>query len=166
MHLLSPPKAPQFKPKIKIGKKYLIGLAVFLVLAGAIAAVGTGGYFVKKYLDSKSGTAKLSDGTPAAEDTKQLVEKLSAIVVLPQGEEPTVATITDVEKLRADQPFFQAAKNGDKLLIYASAKKAYLYDPVAGKLIDIAPLNVDQGQTAGAQTQSGASPTPSPKPSP
>jgi len=61
------------------------------------------------------------------------------IIVLPNDEEPTVATVTDPEKLR-DQVFFANAKAGDKVLIYTKARKAYLYDPIAGKLVEVAPI--------------------------
>ncbi len=90
----------------------------------------------------------------AKEDVKDLVKKLSALVVLPEGEEPVVATVTDKDKLK-DQPIFANAENGDKLIIYSVAKKAYLYDEKNNKVKDIIPVNLgDQaGQVAGAQTE-------------
>ena len=36
-----------------------------------------------------------------------------------------------------------APQKGDKVLIYSNAKKAYLYDPVSDKIINIAPLNLE-----------------------
>ena len=33
-------------------------------------------------------------------------------------------------------------KNGDKVLIYSQAGKAYLYDPVINKLLEVAPINL------------------------
>ena len=85
----------------------------------------------------------------AREEAKTLVQKLAALVVLPQGEEPVIATVTDKEKL-IDQPIFASAENGDKLIIYSAAKKAYLYDEKNNKVKDIIPVNLgDQGQVAG-----------------
>ena len=72
-------------------------------------------------------------------------------MVLPEDEEPSVATVADPEQL-AGQPFFSKAKKGDKVLIYTNAQKAILYDPVAKKIIDIAPLNI--GNAPGGSSDS------------
>jgi len=72
---------------------------------------------------------------------KKLVLEVGKLIELPIGEDPTVATVTDITKLK-DQPFFAKAKNGDKVLIYTNARKAILYDPQAKKVIDIAPINI------------------------
>ena len=93
----------------------------------------------------------------AKEEAKALLGRLSSLVALPSGEEPVVATVTDKDKLK-DQPIFANAENGDKLLIYALAKKAYLYDPINNKLKDIIPVNIgDQGVVAGAADTKTAS---------
>ena len=96
----------------------------------------------------------------AVVDAKQEVDVLLAqvkkLIALPD-EVPTVATVSDIEKL-ADQPFFVNAQNGDKVLIFTNAKKAILYRPSAGLIIDVAPITIGQsatpsGQAAGVQTQ-------------
>jgi len=76
------------------------------------------------------------------ESVEYIVEKVGQLIELPVGEEPTVATVTEPEKL-ADQPFFENAKEGDKVLMYTQAGKAYLYDPIQHKLIEAAPINID-----------------------
>jgi len=76
------------------------------------------------------------------EDVKKLVEQLGEVIVLPEDEEPTIATVTDPELLRG-QPFFENAKIGYKVLIYSKAKKAILYDPESRKIVDIAPINLE-----------------------
>lgn len=86
-----------------------------------------------------------------SQEVDRLVLEIGQLINLPTGEEPTVATVTDIEKLK-DQPFFQKAKNGDKVLIYTQAKKAILYDPNAKKIIDVAPINI--GSPSAQQTQS------------
>ena len=77
----------------------------------------------------------------AQEEATAVVERVGKLIVLPEGEQPTVATVTDPERLR-DQPFFAKAKRGDKVLIYTNAKKAILYDPVGNKIVEAAPLNI------------------------
>lgn len=77
----------------------------------------------------------------AQEEVKKVVAEVGKLIDLPTGEDPIVATVTDISKL-ADQPFFQKAKNGDKVLIYTTSRKAILYDPIAHKIIDVAPINI------------------------
>lgn len=103
------------------------------ILTGVIVIAGVGGYLF--YYSSKNSAAK-----PPQEAAEMVVAEVGKLIDLPTGEEPAVATVTDITKL-ASQPFFQKAKNGDKVLIYANSKKAILYDPIAKKVIDIAPIN-------------------------
>ena len=70
-----------------------------------------------------------------------VVSRVGQLMVLPENETPTVATVTDPDKLK-DQPFFANTKIGDKVLIYPNAKKAILYDPAQGKILEVAPLNI------------------------
>ncbi len=77
---------------------------------------------------------------PARAEVKSVVELIGAHIVLPQGEEPTVATVSSLEQLEG-QPFFENAKVGHKVLIYTKAKKAILYDPVIDKVVEVAPLS-------------------------
>jgi hypothetical protein len=90
-------------------------------------------------------------------EVQLLVNKVSKLIELPE-ETPTVATVTDVEKL-STQPFFQNAINGDKVLIFQTARKAYLYRPENNILIEVAPLNV-QDQTEATTTSAPAAPEP------
>ncbi len=83
--------------------------------------------------------------TQKPDSTKEQVQNVVAMVavhiVLPEGEEPTVATVSSLEQL-AGQPFFASAKVGHKVLIYTKAKKAILYDPVIDKIVEVAPLDI------------------------
>ncbi len=91
----------------------------------------------------------------AQAEVKKLVGEVGKLIDLPQGEDPTIATITDISKL-SSQPFFARAKNGDKVLIYSQAKKAILYDPKAKKVIDVAPINI--GSPSAQQATPSATP--------
>lgn len=73
-------------------------------------------------------------------EAKTLTQRVGDHIFLPEGEVPTIATVSDPEALQG-QTFFIDAKKGDKVLIFPNAKKAILYDPVADKIITIAPLN-------------------------
>ncbi len=121
-------------------RKFKASPLVLLILILAIAAAT---FFYTKYYDSQD-KLKHPDVLAKAE-TQSLVEKVSKHVKLPTGEQPTVATVSDVSKL-SNQTFFAGAKNGDKVLIYTNAKKAILYRPSEDKIINYAPLNVNNAQ--------------------
>lgn len=89
-------------------------------------------------LNNKQGNAQQ---TSAQDETAQLVAEVSKLMVLPQNEQPTIATVTDLAKLQG-QPFFANAQVGDKVLIYSQAGKAILYRPSENKIIELAPLNI------------------------
>lgn len=140
-------------------KEYLIYLQKPAVLVGigltVIIIIGAGFFIYSNFKSNKSQGNQI-DQKAAQEEVKKLVSEVGKFIDLPTGENPTVATITDITKLK-DQPFFARAKNGDKVLIYTNARKAILYDPQAKKVIDIAPINI------GSQSAQAASPTPTAK---
>ena len=72
-------------------------------------------------------------------ESKNLAKKVGKLMFVPKDEVPTIATVVNPEDLKG-QSFFVDAKAGDKVLIYKNAKKAILYDPIADKIITIAPL--------------------------
>lgn len=121
-------------------RKFRASPIVLLIL---ILAIGSSVFFYTKYRDSQN-KLKHPDVIAKAE-TASLVEKVGKHVELPTGEQPTVATVSDVSKL-STQTFFAGAKNGDKVLIYTTAKKAILYRPSEDKVINFAPLNVNNSQ--------------------
>lgn len=123
--------------KSPVSRHYLwIGLCA-LALIGLLA----GGYYYFQYQKAKSDNSI----EVAQMEQKNLVERVGRLIALPQGEEPAIATVSDVAKLK-NQPFFVNAKNGDRVLIYSKAKKAILYDPIANKILEVGP--VDLGQSA------------------
>jgi hypothetical protein len=90
----------------------------------------------------------------SAEDAvAKTIQAVGKLVILPTNETPTVAAVTDLAPLK-DQPFFANAKVGDKVLIYAKAGKAILYDPQANKVVEIAPINIS---AANADVSNGLS---------
>lgn len=118
-------------PKQSRALSVIIVLAVLLALAVAIA-----GYF---YYQVKHASPVKSE----ADEVASLTKTLGAMMELPEGETPTLATVTDKDKL-AEQPFFQKAENGDKVLIYTATGRAILYRPSTGKIVDVTTINVNQ----------------------
>lgn len=72
-------------------------------------------------------------------EVQQIITEVGKIVSLPTDEVPTVATVSDPTKLK-DQAFFADAQVGDKVLIYAHARRAILWRPSTHKIIGIAPI--------------------------
>ncbi|MCC7436593.1 hypothetical protein IT402_01815 [Candidatus Nomurabacteria bacterium] len=126
-----PNNLPQKHKKMKRIFRYyfLVGLVVLVIILLALTF-----YFYKK---SKTSNPDLSQV-----EVQSLVDKVSRLALVPTDEMPTIATVSDPDALK-NQPFFVGAKKGDKVLIYSNAKKAYLYDPVSDKIINIAPLNLE-----------------------
>ena|SRR3989344_4936222 len=121
--------------------KFLVALLFITTLLGGGAAL----YLY--YLPAKDALSYKLDETNVNEEETGAIEVLAAVgklMVLPEGEEPTIATVSNLEQL-ASQPFFTNAKVGHKVLIYTEARKVILYDPVLNKIVEVAPLNIDSG---------------------
>jgi hypothetical protein len=101
----------------------------------AVIALLPGIYFFIQSQDTKNVQATVGN----LQTTAEVVNQVSKHILLPSGEQPTVATVTDASKVR-DQTFFSNSASGDKVLIYAQAKKAYLYRPSIDRVIEVAPL--------------------------
>jgi hypothetical protein len=84
--------------------------------------------------------------TPVVQIKLPLVDQIGKHIILPSGEEPTIATVVDVRKL-LQQSFFLHAKNGDKVLLYPKAQIAYLYRPSIDKIITVSPLTIQKQVT-------------------
>lgn len=111
----------------------IISFAVVFVLA-LIPSI----YF---YNQNKDTQKKLNETSQKKSDEPaQIIEKVAKHALLPTDEQPTIATISDPEKLKG-QAFFTSAQTGDKVLVYSKAGKAVLYRPSIDKVIVMAPLN-------------------------
>lgn len=127
-----------------------------LVVTGSL---GTAAYFYSEY-------KKVTEiRTPEAE-LESLVADISEHFELPLNETPTLATVTDREKL-SGQEFFAASQNGDKVLLYQEGRKAILYRPSTGKIVNVAPIGVqapaepvaeEPATVAGAETATEPAP--------
>ena len=119
-------------------KEKLIKSGLFvLVLASLIVA----GYFYNQVRVLKQDPQLL-----AQKEGDKIIKTIGKLVILPTDEVPTVATVSDLEALKG-QTFFEQAEEGDKVLIYTQAKKAILYSTNFKKIIDIAPLNIEDPNT-------------------
>lgn len=111
------------------------------ILVVAVLAFGASAY----YFYNEASALKKDPNKVAREETADLVAQVGKLIVLPEGEIPTIATVADPEKLK-DQAFFSKAKMGDKVLIYTNSKKAFLYDVKNNKIVEVAPINIGDSQ--------------------
>lgn len=122
------------------GEKKMFATVLILI---SVVSSATAIYFWNKSnieLSQKNAVVK----NPTSEQSlAQILAEVSKLMILPEGEEPTMATVADLDKLKNRQ-FFAKASIGDKVLIYAKAKKIILYDPSAKKIVEIAPLNINE----------------------
>lgn len=109
-----------------------LSLVLVLIAAGAL------GFAYYSY-------SQASPEAVSAREVKEVIEAVEKHMVLPEGEEPTVATVSSLDQL-AGQPFFANAKIGYKVLIYTQARKAILYDPEIDRIIEVSALAIDQNQ--------------------
>src|SRR5690349_6611400 len=113
-----------------MSKKYITA-GISLI---AIIAIGTSVFWFMQYQHEKD--QHKDPAVAAQEELKSLQKKISRLMVLPDGSDATVATVSDITKLK-DQPFFKNATNGDKVLIYAQAKTAILYNPKKDLIVSV-----------------------------
>lgn len=99
------------------------------------------------YLGNKVRVLTQDPAELSLREVREVSEKISKLIVLPTDELPTLATVSDPEKLK-DQPFFANAKTGFKVLVYSKAQKAILYDPTTNKIVEVAPINSNSAPTS------------------
>lgn len=130
------PKASSSTNPAKRKKLWItVGIGtLFVLFLAATAAAGYLYYQLKRPVVSSG----------QEQEVGRIMGEVGNLMELPTGT-PTLATVTDKEKL-ASQPFFQRAENGDKVLFFTEAQKAVLYRPSTGKIIDVATINVAENK--------------------
>ena len=131
--------------------KKVFGVVVFLAVVLSVSAAV---YFYLEMNKLKENPQLLAD-----REVSMLVSKIGRFMVLPTGEVPTVATVVDAEGLKKDQPFFNLAQVGDKVLIYQKAGKAILYSPTSKKILEVGPLEIDKNGSQNSKISPVSSPT-------
>lgn len=131
------------KTKLPSGKS-LILLIIFLGLVSFSA------WSFQSYSQAKKEVLKLS----TLEGRQELLDKeLDSLLgdvrrhlILPEDEQPVVATISDIDALSKEQPFFEGASNGDKVIVYTTASKAIIYSPERDVIVNVGTVLVDNNE--------------------
>jgi len=126
----------------------------WIVVAVVFALVGIGGVGLYQYkkVQAELQKVKTSASGPLTDDRqRELITEVSSRIMLPADEKPTVAVVSDINRLK-DQQFFSNGQNGDVVLIYMNSKKAVLYRPAEKKIVEVAPVNLNNPQASVAGT--------------
>lgn len=141
-HDSSPQRSSQTQQKKKTKLSVLSLLLLILLFL-----VGTLGYLYYQanqklhHLSTTQGQQEVAE-----KEVRDVTDKLGKLTILPQ-ENPVVATILDAEYLATQSAFYHDAKNGDKLVVYPQAQKAYIYSPAQNIIVNAGPLIVNQDQS-------------------
>lgn len=131
-------------------KKNWLSLIIILIVVIGFSFLGI------KYMQTKTQLQQLTNPKTAGKTEIQIIEdQVDRVIDLPKDEEPTLATVNDVTKLK-NQNFFKNAQNGDKLLIYTKSQRVLLYRLVENKVIEYSNVNLQSNNTQ--QQQNGAQP--------
>jgi len=118
-----------------IGKKILYFIfktkrrSVFVILFIVVLVVG-GYYFLNKPTPEERAKQELASA----------IARVSKIMILPQDDQPVLATVTDAKTLIAQQTFFAGSINGDQLLLFPKSMKAVIWSPSRSKIINVGPI--------------------------
>jgi uncharacterized protein YpmB len=113
-------------------KKNFKNIVLFAIV---IIALSLGGFFFYKLQKIKKNNPDI-----VKKEAQELLTKVSRLYLVSTNETPTVATVSDPDKLK-DQAFFSESQKGDKVLIFTQSGKAVLYRPSIDKIIAIAPFD-------------------------
>jgi flagellar basal body-associated protein FliL len=115
----------------KLMTKETMLITLVVVLLAALGGLG--------FLYMKEKNKEDSPTQEASEEAQQILEDVGKLILLPEDEEPTIATIKDIEALKAENAeFYKNAQNGDKILIYT--QRAIIYDSDENRIINVAPI--------------------------
>lgn len=104
---------------------------IFVIAFFVIISVGVGIY--ERYFN-------LTDAERAQKELKAAISAVSKHMILPEGDEPVLATVTDAEAIIKQQAFFTGAVNGDQLLLFPRNLKAVIFSPSRNKIINAGPI--------------------------
>jgi len=149
MNLKKETKEKKVENEVKSqGKKSWLSPILFLIIAGVAV------WSFYNYLELKDQLVALTSVEGQQEfqekELQGIVDKVSKHMLLPEDTLPTVASISNVETLKEQQPFFNNAENGDQLLVYIELEQAIIYRPSSDLIINVGPIAVDSSNQATA----------------
>jgi len=133
-----------FTKKFSSQTKILVLAGLIILVAALWWTLGSGGSLADQE-ENLPGEEQVAAAATAAE-VAELLEEVGKLMLLPEGEEPLVATVVDPESLALEQPFYANVQKDDRLIIYPSILKAILYRPSSGIIVNVGPVQVQDDQ--------------------
>lgn len=124
--------------KEKSARKQLLRPSTIIIAVVIAALLATGGYFFYKYQQvANNPQAQLEQRNNA--ETAEVIEQLSSILLIPEGGDPTVAKVQDVEALkRTNESFYKDVAVDDYIVLYPD--RAIIYRKSDNQIINVAPV--------------------------
>jgi len=138
------------QPKRQMGKHHATTTFIFLVLIAIIAITGYMYYQTRQQLKRLS--TPEGQRAVAQQEVKDIVGRLGKLTLLP-SEDPVIATILDAKYLATQSAFYKDAQNGDKVVVYPKAQKAFIYSVDRNIIVNAGPLVIDQNQAQQQQVK-------------
>jgi hypothetical protein len=135
-----------------------IKLSKILIIIGFVLTV----VFILNLINDRNELKKKVDSPQVQEYTEatKLTEEIGKHVELPVGEAPTIALISDADKVKTDNPALSDIKNGDKMLFFTRARKVVIYRPSTQKVVVVLsiadPTAIDQSKPSASPSQGPA----------
>lgn len=138
-------------PKKPVSKRpRSILLMVLILLLGLILFLGYSYYQARQKLLTVFNT---SQEEQALAEVNQVLDSMKKLTLIP-NEVPVIATITDSEFLLKESAFYEGSIDGDKLVLFKEARRAYIYSPSRQILVNAGPLLLEDNGQASVVTAS------------
>ncbi len=130
----------QMSPRIILG----IGATLIVVLVAVVVFQDVQRRDMQAQLqaitdaESQTEEAKLDDDATAID----ILARVRRHITIPEGIQPTVAEIIDIDALRAKNPFYDQAQKGDYLIV--TTDRAILYSPSRDVILDFVPIQLER----------------------
>ncbi len=133
--VIDAPRKPEesYAPKARVRPKRAQERMILSVAAGAVAIIVV---LLIGYGISKAWSYFFA-GSDA--ELHAIVDDVEDLMLLPDDETPTLATVSDMHALEG-QEFFKNAQEGDKVLMYLRSRRAIIYRPSIDKIIEVGPI--------------------------
>ncbi|MDA1209247.1 MAG: hypothetical protein O2904_04435 [bacterium] len=124
--------------------KILVIIAIVIFGCATFFLGSKSGMVYEQFTGMTGGEDALQAGNSeeSQDRARQIVEEVRKLIVIQDDIDPTVATIIDIDTLKARNPFYEKAGNGDYLIV--TPDRAILYSKKQNVILDVVPVQIQQ----------------------